>query len=128
MKKLTKIKLLIFSGLLLIASISYIFHLLPYKAIWLWAPILVFVDYWLDEYAKKRGMILSDEMTDQTTSKSAWLTFQTTIVLMFLAIVYYDINRTSIDPRYILAYFAGFMGLTFLAFNTYYNIKHGFLG
>lgn len=127
MNKLTKIKLLIFSGILFIASVSYIFHLLPYKAIWLWAPILVFVDYWLDEYAKKRGMILSDEMTDQTTSKSAWLTFQVTIVLMFLAIVYYDINRTSIDPRYILAYFAGFMGITFLAFNTYYNIKHGFL-
>lgn len=125
MNKLIKIKLLVFLGMLLLASFFYIFHILPYKAVWLWFPILVFVDYWLDWYAKRKGMILSDEMTKQTTGKSAWATFQATIVLIFLTIVYYDFNRTMIDPRYTLAYLAGFMGIVFLAVNTYYNIKQG---
>ncbi|MFQ5975185.1 MAG: hypothetical protein ACE5J5_02560 [Candidatus Hydrothermarchaeales archaeon] len=125
MNKLTKIKLLVFSGILLIAGVSYIFHLLPYKAIWLWPPIFVFVDYWMDSYAKKKGMILSDEMTELTTGKSAWLTFQATIAIIFLTIVYYDSRRTGIDPRYLLAYVAGFMGITFFVVNIYYNIQHG---
>lgn len=123
--KLTKIKLLVFSGILLMASFFYVYHILPYKAIWLWFPILVFVDYWLNWYAKKRGMILSDELTQQIIGKSAWATFQLTIAVIFVTIVYYDMHRTHIDPRYILAYLAGFMGITFLAVNTYYNIKQG---
>ncbi|MFQ5816294.1 MAG: hypothetical protein ACE5G7_07350 [Candidatus Hydrothermarchaeaceae archaeon] len=125
MDKLAKVKLVVFSGILTIASISYIFHLLPYKAIWLWFPILVFVDYWLDWYAMRKGMILSDEMTKLTIGKSAWATFQATIVLIFLTIVYYDFNRTQIDPRYMLAYIAGFMGITFLIVNTFYKLKQG---
>lgn len=125
MNKLTKIKLAAFLGILLVASFSYITHALPYKAVWLWFPILVFVNYWLNWYAMKRGMILSDEMIEQTTGKSAWATFQATIVLLFLAIVYYDLNRTQIDARYILAYLAGFMGIVFLLVNAYYNIKQG---
>ncbi|RMF90815.1 MAG: hypothetical protein D6733_02835 [Methanobacteriota archaeon] len=125
MNKLTKAKLLAFTGIIIAAAVAYIYHLLPYKAIWLWAPVLVFVDYWLDWYARKRGMILSDEMTVQTTGKSAWATFQATIALLFLAIVYYDMHRASVDPRYILAYIAGFMGIVFFAVNTYYNIRQG---
>ncbi len=123
--KLTRIKLAAFLGILLVASFSYITHALPYRAVWLWFPIIVFVNYWLNWYAMKRGMILSDEMIEQTTGKSAWATFQITIVFLFLAIVYYDLNRTQIDVRYILAYIGGFMGITFLVVNAYYNIKHG---
>ncbi|MEE8167316.1 MAG: hypothetical protein V3T58_00385 [Candidatus Hydrothermarchaeales archaeon] len=125
MNKLMKIKFVVFSGILIIAAISYIFHLLPYKAIWLWFPILVFVDYWMDWYAKRKGMILSDEMTRLTTGKSAWATFQVTIALILLTIVYYDSNRMYIDPRFILAYIAGFMGIIFLIANTYYKFKQG---
>lgn len=125
MNKLTKAKLVVFSVIVVIASTSYIFHLLPYRAVWLWFPIVVFVDYWLDWYAKRRGMILSDEMTRQTTGKSAWATFQATIILIFITIVYYDFTRTNIDPRFILAYIAGFMGIIFLIVNTYYNLKQG---
>lgn len=127
MNKLTKAKLIIFSGILLLASISYAFHILPYKAVWLWFPVLVFVNHWLNWYAKRRGMILSDEMTKQTTGKAAWIAFQATITALFLAIVYYDFNLhlCSGDPRYILAYIAGFMGIVFLAVNAYYNIKQG---
>ena len=125
MNKLTKIKLIAFLGILLIASISYVFHLLPYKAIWLWFPILVFVEYWLNWYAKRRGMILSDEMTKQTIGKSAWMTFQATIAIIFLTIVYYDFNLVQTDPRYTLAYLAGFMGIVFLLVNAYYNKKQG---
>jgi hypothetical protein len=125
MNKLTKIKLIAFLGILLIASISYVFHLLPYKAIWLWFPILVFVEYWLNWYAKRRGMILSDEMTKQTIGKSAWMTFQATIAIIFLTIVYYDFNLVQTDPRYTLAYLAGFMGIVFLLVNAYHNKKQG---
>lgn len=125
MNKLTKVKLIVFLSILTVASISYIFHLLPYRAIWLWFPIIVFVDYWLDWYAQKRGMILSDEMTRLTVGKSAWVTFQVTIALIFLSIVFYDIHRTRIDPRITLAYVAGFMGITFIIVQTYYNLKHG---
>ncbi len=125
MNKLTKVKLVVFSGVLIVASISYIFHLLPYKAIWLWFPVLVFVDYWLNWYAQKKGMILSDEMTRLTTGKSAWATFQATMVFIFLAIVYYDYINTWVDPRYILAYVAGFMGIVFLVVNIYYNFREG---
>ncbi len=125
MNKIMKIKLLVFSGILLVASICYVLHWLPYTAIWLWAPILVFVDYYLDGYAKRSGMVLYDEMAEQTTEKSAWVTFQATIVVAFLMIVYYDLRRTQIDPRYTLAYLVGFMGIVFLVVSTYYNIKQG---
>ncbi|MFQ5888065.1 MAG: hypothetical protein ACE5HY_05160 [Candidatus Hydrothermarchaeales archaeon] len=125
MNKLTKVKLFVFLGIILIASFSYIFHILPYTAIWLWFPILVFVNHWLDWYAERRGMILSDEMTRQRTGVSSWWTFQATIALIFLSIVYYDSHRTSIDPRFILAYLAGFMGIIFLAVYAYYNFKQG---
>jgi uncharacterized membrane protein len=126
MNKLTKIKLVTFLAILLLASFSYVYHLLPYKAIWLWFPILVFVDYWLNAYARKRGMILSDEMTKQTIGKSAWTTFQATIAVIFLTIVYYaSFNRIHTDPRYTLAYLAGFMGIFFLLVNAYYNVRQG---
>jgi len=125
MDKFSKIKLVVFSGILLIASISYVFHLLPYKAIWLWFPILAFVDYWIDKYEEKQGLILEDELTKLTTEKAAWVTFQMTIFLVFIAIFYYDINRTQIDPRYTLAHIAGFMGIFFLIVNAYYNYKLG---
>ncbi len=123
--KLAKLKLVVFSGILLIASISYIFHLLPYKAIWLWFPILAFVDYWIDQYAQREGMILEDELTKLTTEKAAWATFQLTIFLIFITIVYYDFNRAQIDPRYVLVQIAGAMGIIFLIADTYYNIKLG---
>jgi hypothetical protein len=127
MNKLTKIRFLAFFGIATFAVISYYTHFLPYKAVWLWFPILVFVDYWLNTYAKKRGMVLSDEMTKQTVGKSAWVTFQATIAVIFIAIVYYDSNRhlCIADPRYILAYIAGFMGIAFLLANAYYNKKQG---
>jgi uncharacterized membrane protein len=125
MNKLMKVKLFLFSGIFLIATFSYILHLLPYRAILLWFPIIVIVNYWLDWYAESRGMILSDEMTRQRASVSAWWTFQTTIAFIFLSIVYYDLNRTQIDPRYILAYLAGYMGIVYLAVYVYYNIKQG---
>ncbi len=125
MNKLTKIKLVTFLGILIIASISYVYHILPYKAIWLWFPVLVFVDYWLNWYAKKRGMILSDEMTMHTAGKSAWVTFWATLTLILLTIVYYDFNRIYVDARYLLAYIAGFMGIVFLIVNAYYNLKYG---
>ncbi len=125
MNKLTKVKIVTFSGIVIIASVSYILHLLPYKAIWLWFPVIVFIDYWLDWYARNRGMVLSDEMTRLTTGKSAWATFQATIALIFITIVYYDIHRIQLDPRFILAYIAGFMGIFFLVMNTYYTFKQG---
>ncbi len=125
MNKLTKIKLVTFLGILIIASISYVYHILPYKAIWLWFPLLVFVGYWMDRYAKKRGMILSDEMTMHTAGKSAWVTFWATLIFILLTIVYYDFNRTYMDVRHPLAYIAGFMGIVFLVVNAYYNIKYG---
>lgn len=125
MNKLMKVRLFVFLGIVLLASISYIFHLLPYKAIWLWFPILAGMDYWLNWYAERRGMILSDEMTKQTAGKSALVTFQATIALVFLTIVYYDFYQTPVDPRYLLAYLAGFMGIVFLTVNMYYKIKQG---
>ena len=125
MNKLTKIRIIAFSGIIIIAAISYAYHILPYKAVWLWFPIFVFVDYWLNAYAKKRGMVLSDEMTEQTIGKAAWETFLATIAFIFLTIVYYDYNRVTMDPRYILAYLAGFMGISFLMVTLYYNIKSG---
>ena len=125
MNKLTKAKLAVILGIILIAAISYLYHLLPYNAIWLWFPIAVFVNRWLDMYAEKRGMILSDEMTMQRTWVSAWKTFQWTIVGVFLAIVYYDAYRTIVDPRYILAYLAGFMGIAYIVVYIYYSIKQG---
>jgi uncharacterized membrane protein len=123
--KLTRAKLMVFIGVILTASISYVYHLLPYRAIWLWFPILVFVNRWLDWYAIKKGKILSDEMTMQRTWVSAWKTFQATIAILFLAIVYYDTYRTSMDPRFILAYLAGFMGITYIVVYIYYSIKQG---
>ena len=125
MNKLTKIKLIAFTGIIIIAAISYAFHILPYKAVWLWFPIFVFVDYWMNWYAKRRGMILSDELTKQTIGRAAWETFQATIAFIFLAIVYYDYTRVSMDPRFILAYVAGFMGISFLLVTVYHNIKSG---
>ena len=125
MDKLTKIKLFVFISIILIAAFSYAFHTLPYNAIWLWFPILVLVNHWLDWYAKKRGMVLSDEMTLQRTRVSAWWTFQATIAIIFISIAYYDLNRTSMDPRYILAYLAGYMGIVYLVVYIYYNIKQG---
>ena len=125
--KITKIKLLVFSSITVIAVASYIFRILPRIAIWLWPPVLALVDYYIDWYAQRRGIILYDEMVERTTEKSAWITFQVTILLMFLIIVQFDIYRTQIDPRYIVAYLAGFMGILFLAINTYYNIKQGAL-
>jgi uncharacterized membrane protein HdeD (DUF308 family) len=125
MNKLTRAKLTVFFGILLMASISYAFHLLPYRAVWLWFPILVFVNRWLDWYAMKKGMVLSDEMTMQRTWVSAWKTFQGTIAVIFLTIVYYDTYRTSMDPRFILAYLAGFMGIAYIAVFVYYSIKQG---
>ncbi len=125
MNKLSKIKLTVFIGILTIAAVSYKLHLLPYKAVWLWAPVIAFAGYGIDEYAKKRGMILSDEMTESIIGKTAWMTFQGTILFLFLAIIYYDTNRIQVDPRYILAYTAGFMGITFVIFNTYFNFQQG---
>lgn len=125
MNKLMKAKLAVIFGITLTASISYIYHLLPYSAIWLWFPIAVFVNRWLDMYAEKRGMILSDEMTMQRTWVAAWKTFQTTVVVLFLAIVYYDSYRAVTDPRYILAYLAGFMGIVYIVVYIYYSIKQG---
>jgi|GEM_PF-6357810 len=125
MNKLMKARLFVFSSIILAALFSYALHILPYSAVWLWFPILVLVNHWLDWYAEKRGMILSDEMTRQRAGIAAWWTFQTTIILIFMAVVYYDLNRTSVDPRYILAYLAGFMGIAYLAVYVYYNIKQG---
>ncbi len=125
MNKLTKIKTLAFSGIIVVGTVSYVYHLLPYRAVWLWFPILVFVDYWLSWYARRRGMILSDELTEQATERSAWATFQATIAFIFLAIVYYDINRTLVDSRIIFAYVAGFMGVAFIVFKIYYNFEQG---
>jgi hypothetical protein len=88
-------------------------------------PILVLVNYWLDWYAQRRGLILSDEMTRQRSWVSAWWTFQATIMLIFILIVYYDLNRTSIDPRFVLAPLAGYMGIAFIGVYIYYNIKQG---
>ncbi|NOZ77460.1 MAG: hypothetical protein GXO65_07390, partial [Euryarchaeota archaeon] len=81
MNKLTKAKLGVFVGIILTASVSYVYHLLPYKAIWLWPLIIVFANRWLDWYAEKRGVILSDEMTMERTWVAAWKTFQATVVL-----------------------------------------------
>ena len=125
MNKLTKIRFLAVFGIAAFAALSYYTHFLPYTAVWLWFPIIVFVDYWLNWYTKRRGMILSDEMTKQTIGKSAWMTFQATIALIFLTIVYYDFNLVQTDPRYTLAYLAGFMGIVFLLVNAYHNIKQG---
>jgi uncharacterized membrane protein len=125
MNKLTKAKLTVLIGIVLTAAISYLYHLLPYNAIWLWFPIAVFVNHWLDIYAEKRGMVLSDEMTLQRTRVAAWKTFQGTIIVVFLAIVYYDAYRTIVDPRYILAWLAGFMGIVYITVYIYYSIKQG---
>jgi len=125
MDKLMKAKLAVFSALILAAVFSYAFHILPYNAVWLWFPILVLVNHWLDWYAIRRGMILSDEMTRQRAGVAAWWTFQGTILLIFVSIVFYDTSRTFIDPRYLLAYLAGFMGIAYLAVYIYYNIKQG---
>lgn len=125
MNKLTKAKLAVIVGMALTAAISYLYHLLPYNAIWLWFPIAVFINRWLDMYAEKRGMILSDEMTMQRTWISAWKTFQWTIAVIFLAIVYFDVYRTIVDPRYVLAYLAGFMGIAYIIVYIYYSIKQG---
>jgi hypothetical protein len=123
--KLYKVRLFVFSNIILIGLISYIFHLLPYSAVWLWFPIIVFLNHWLNWYAKKRGLILSDEMTKQRGVIASWWTFQSTIVIIFLLIVYYDLYRTLVDPRYILAYLAGFMGIVYLFVYIYFNIKQG---
>ncbi|NOZ76112.1 MAG: hypothetical protein GXO65_05615, partial [Euryarchaeota archaeon] len=40
-------------------------------------------------------------------------------------IVYYDNNRTLMDPRYLLAYLAGFMGIVYIIVYAYYNIRQG---
>jgi hypothetical protein len=125
MDKLSKVRLLVFVVIILVGSISYIFHLLPYNAVWLWFPILVFVNHWLNWYARKKGLILSDEMTRQRGGIAAWWTFQGTIVILFLLIVYYDLYRALVDPRYILAYLAGFMGIAYLFVYIYFNIKQG---
>jgi uncharacterized membrane protein len=125
MDKLSKAKLLVFSAIVLVATYSYATHTLPYRAVWLWFPIFVIVNHWLDWYAKNRGLILSDEMTRQRTWVASWWTFQATIALIFLSIVYYDIYKTSIDPRFVLAYLSGYMGIVFLAVYIYYNFKQG---
>ncbi len=125
MNKLDKAKILVFISIVLAAALSYLFHLLPYRAAWLWFPILVIVNHWLEWYAKKRGLILEDEMTRQRAGTASWMTFQATIALMFVSIVYYDMNRTAMDPRFVLAYLAGYMGIVYILVYAYYNIKQG---
>ena len=125
MDKLTKVKLSVFGTIVLVAVVSFAFHLLPYRGGLLWFPILVIVNSWIDFYAKKKGMILTDEMTRQRTGTAAWWTFQLTIATIFLNIVYYEFNRTLIDARFALAYIAGYMGIVFLVVYVYYNYKQG---
>lgn len=128
MNKLDKAKIFVFTTVIIIAALSYIFHALPYRAAWLWFPILVLVNQWMDSYAKKRGLILEDEMTRQRTGTASWMTFQATIALLFISIVYYDINRTVMDPRLVFAYLAGYMGIVYILVYVYYNIKQGIWG